>query len=116
MPWLSSTIPLPILSGIYLNVKKEAIVLTSSDSNISIQIELNNIVDSGSIIYGEDNIYAGGSGPLCLPITLFDYILETKKYKKILVVGTGSLHSIISSNQCVPMPGVSHAVGLEVLG
>ena len=41
---------------------------------------------------------------------------EIKKYKKILVVGTGSLHSIISSNQCVPMPGVSHAVGLEVLG
>ena len=80
------------------------------------KVELNNVVDSGSIIYGEDNIYAGGSGPLCLPITLFDYILETKKYKKILVVGTGSLHSVISSNQCVPMPGVSHAVGLEVLG
>lgn len=80
------------------------------------KVELNNVVDSGSIIYGEDNIYAGGSGPLCLPITLFDYILETKKYKKILVVGTGSLHSVISSNQCVPMPGVSHAVSLEVLG
>lgn len=80
------------------------------------KVELNNVVDSGSIIFDEENIYAGGSGPLCLPITLFDYILETKKYKKILVVGTGSLHSVISSNQCVPMPGVSHAVSLEVLG
>ncbi len=76
---------------------------------------LDNVIDSGSIIYTEDNIYAGGSGPLCLPITLFDYILPLNKYKKILIVGTGSLHSVISSNQGVAMPGVSHAVSLEVL-
>ena len=43
---LSPTIPLPILSGFYLNVKKESIILVSSDSNISIQIELNNVVDN----------------------------------------------------------------------
>lgn len=79
------------------------------------KINLDNVVDSGSIIYSEENIYAGGSGPLCLPITLFDYILEMKKYKRILIVGTGSMHSVISSNQCIPMPGVSHAVSLEVL-
>lgn len=79
------------------------------------KVNLDNVVDSGSIIYSEENIYAGGSGPLCLPITLFDYILEMKKYKRILIVGTGSMHSVISSNQCIPMPGVSHAVSLEVL-
>ena len=53
---LSPTIPLPILSGIYLNVKKEAIVLTSSDSNISIQIELNNIVDNILQVFEEGEI------------------------------------------------------------
>lgn len=79
------------------------------------KVNLDNVVDSGSIIYSEENIYAGGSGPLCLPITLFDYILEMNKYKRILIVGTGSMHSVISSNQCIPMPGVSHAVSLEVL-
>lgn len=79
------------------------------------KVNLDNVIDSGSIIYTEDNIYAGGSGPLCLPLTLFDYILPLNKYKKILVVGTGSLHSVISSNQKVAMPGVSHAVSLEVL-
>lgn len=78
------------------------------------KVNLDNVIDSGSIIYTEDNIYAGGSGPLCLPLTLFDYILPLNKYKKILVVGTGSLHSVISSNQGVAMPGVSHAVSLEV--
>lgn len=79
------------------------------------KVNLDNVIDSGSIIYTEDNIYAGGSGPLCLPLTLFDYILPLNKYKKILVVGTGSLHSVISSNQKVAMPGVSHAISLEVL-
>lgn len=79
------------------------------------KVNLDNVIDSGSIIYTEDNIYAGGSGPLCLPLTLFDYILPLNKYRKILVVGTGSLHSVISSNQGIAMPGVSHAVSLEVL-
>lgn len=76
---------------------------------------LDNVIDSGSIVYSEDNVYAGGSGPLCLPIVLFDYILELNKYKKILVVGTGSMHSVISSNQKIEMPGVSHSISLEVL-
>lgn len=79
------------------------------------KVLLDNVIDSGSIVYSEDNVYAGGSGPLCLPIVLFDYILEMKKYKKILVVGTGSMHSVISSNQKIEMPGVSHAISLEVL-
>ena len=74
-----------------------------------------NIIDSGSIFYKDDNIFAGASGPACLPLTLFDYILKTKKYKKILIIGTGSLHSVTSTNLKVPIPAVSHAVSLEVL-
>ena len=53
---LSPTIPLPILSGIYLNVKKDSIILISSDSNISIQIELNNIVDNILQVFEEGEI------------------------------------------------------------
>ncbi len=75
---------------------------------------VNNIIDSGSIFYKDDNIYAGASGPACLPFVLFDYILPQKKYKKILIVGTGSLHSIISSNLGIPIPSIAHAVSLEV--
>lgn len=78
------------------------------------KVTLDNVIDTGSIVYTKENIYAGGSGPLCLPLVLFDYILPLNKYKKILVVGTGSMHSVISSNQNIPMPGVSHAVSLEV--
>ena len=75
---------------------------------------LDNIVDSGSIFYKDENIYAGASGPACLPLVLFDYILPLKKYKKILIIPTGSLHSILSSNLKIPIPSVSHAISLEV--
>ena len=76
--------------------------------------KLKNIIDSGTIFYREENIYAGASGPACLPLVLFDYILPMKKYKKILIIGTGSLHSVISTNLKIPIPSISHAVSLEV--
>jgi len=79
-----------------------------------IKKDSDNFVDSGTIFYGEDNIFAGASGPVCLPLILFDYILPLKKYKKILIVGTGSLHSVTSSNLSIPMPSISHAISLEV--
>lgn len=77
-------------------------------------MKINNTLDSGSIFYKDDNIYAGASGPVCLPFILFDYIIPLKKYKKILIIGTGSLHSVISSNLKLPIPSISHAVSLEV--
>ena len=76
--------------------------------------KIDNIIDSGSIFYEEKNIYAGASGPVCLPLVFFDYILKQKKYKKILLIGTGSLHSVISSNQGIEIPAIAHAISLEV--
>ena len=79
------------------------------------KFELNNVIDSATIFYKDNEIYAGASGPICIGLILFDHILKNEKYKRILVVGTGSLHSVISSNLKLPMPGVSHAISLEVL-
>lgn len=76
--------------------------------------KLNNIIDAGSIFYNEDNIFAGASGPVCLPLVLFDYIIKQKQYKKILVIGTGSLHSVMSTNLKLPIPSIAHAISLEV--
>ena len=78
------------------------------------EVKLSNVIDSGSIFYVDDNIYAGASGPACLPFILFDYIIPLKKYRKILIIGTGSLHSVVSSNLKLPIPSISHAVSLEV--
>lgn len=77
-------------------------------------VSLDNVIDSGDIYYKDNTIYAGASGPLCIPLVFFDYILKENKYKKILLVGTGSLHSVVSSNLKLAMPGVAHAISLEV--
>ena len=89
--------------------------LVSLYLNKKYKIVLDNMLDAGSLFYKDRNIYAGSSGPVTLPLVLFDYILKDKKYKKILVVGTGSLHSVLSSNLKLAIPSISHAVSLEVI-
>ncbi len=79
------------------------------------EINIKNHIDAGSIIYkDEQEKYSGGSGPVCLPLILFNNILQNKKYKKILVIGTGSLHSPTLVNQKHSLPSTSHLISLEV--
>lgn len=79
-------------------------------------INLKKHLDAGSELYlNSQNTYAGGSGPACLPIVLFNKILLNKKYKKILLVATGALHSPTTVNQKKSIPAVAHAVSLEVV-
>lgn len=80
------------------------------------KINLKNHIDAGSILYKkEQNLYAGASGPVTMPLVLFNKILKEKKYKKILLIATGSLHSTTLVNQHNPIPATAHAVGLEVI-
>ena len=79
-------------------------------------IVLKNHKDAGCLLYLESQeTYAGGSGPACLPIVLYNMVLKNKKYKKILIVATGALHSPATVNQKLSIPGIAHAVSLEVL-
>ncbi len=83
---------------------------------INYQIKLKNHIDAGMQIYAPDQeTYAGASGPVALPLVLFNKILKQKKYKKILVVGTGSLHSPVMCNQKHTIPAIAHAISLEVI-
>lgn len=84
--------------------------------NKKYDIKLKNHIDAGSILYKkEQGLYAGSSGPVTIPLVLFNKVLKEKKYKKILVIATGSLHSLTLVNQHNPIPGIAHAVSLEVL-
>ena len=82
--------------------------------NKEYNIDLENQVDAGEIIFNNKNQIAGGSGPVCLPLVLFEKILKNKKYKKILLIGTGSLHSKLSTGLSLSIPSISHAISLEV--
>lgn len=78
-------------------------------------INIKNHIDAGSIIYKkEQDTYSGGSGPVCLPLILLNNILQNKKYKKIIVIATGSLHSPMLVNQKHSIPSIAHLVSLEV--
>ena len=78
-------------------------------------IRLKKCLDAGCELYlDSQETYAGGSGPACLPIVLFNKILLNKKYKKILLVATGALHSPTTVNQHGTIPSIAHAISLEV--
>lgn len=78
-------------------------------------IILRNHVDAGSELIVDAKLTdQGASGPVCLPLYLVEKILTSKKYKKILIIGTGSLHNSTLVNQKNSVPSVSHAVSLEV--
>ena len=67
-------------------------------------------------IYSKNqDINSGSSGPVSLPLVLFTKILKNKKYKKILLVATGSLHTPTLVNQKNSIGAIAHAISLEVM-
>ena len=83
---------------------------------INYGLDLINLKDSGCELYSDyQETYSGGSGPVCLPLVLFNKILNSKKYKKILIIGTGSLHNVTLLNQHSEIPAIAHAISLEVV-
>lgn len=81
-------------------------------------ITLKNYDDSGTMIYDYDTqpVYAGGSGPVCLPLVFYSYILpkmKKKELKRVLLVATGALHSTTMVNQKLTIPSIAHAISLE---
>jgi len=83
---------------------------------LNYNLKLKKYLDAGCELYlNSQDTYSGGSGPACLPLVLFNKIIPSKKYKKILIIGTGALHSKTFVNQKVSIPAIAHAVSLEVL-
>lgn len=83
-------------------------------------IELKNYNDTGVMLYDLDAqpVYAGASGPACLPLVTYSYILKQmkdKKLKKVLLVATGALHSQSTVNQKLSIPCIAHAISLEAV-
>lgn len=78
-----------------------------------------NYDDTATMIYDyNENIYAGGSGPACMPLVVYSSIIPKMKQrliKKVLLIATGALMSPTTCNQKLSIPSVSHAVCLEVI-
>ncbi len=79
-----------------------------------------NYEDAGVMIYNleEQNVHSGGSGCGCLPSVAFSFILnqlQTKVYKKVLLLATGALHNPTILSQKESIPGITHAIVLEAV-
>lgn len=83
------------------------------------KIKLNNYDDSACMIFDIDkqDVYAGGSGPACLPLVTYSYIFDKMKkgeIKKVLLLATGALMSTTMVNEKETIPAICHAISLEV--
>lgn len=76
-----------------------------------------NYQDGGVMIYGNDPAFgAGGSGCACSAVIAASYILQELaqgKLNRVLIVGTGALHSPLTWQQGESIPGIAHAIILE---
>ncbi len=74
-------------------------------------------VDCGQMIYDEtQDAHAGGSGCGCAASVFAGYLaknLEQGKFRRILLVATGALHSPTTCQQGESIPCVAHAVAVE---
>ncbi len=80
----------------------------------------NNYNDCGLMIFDVENqkVGSGGSGCACSAVTFSGYLydkLQKKEIKKLLFIPTGALLSTVSTQQGESIPGIAHAVGIEMI-
>ncbi|MBO8128552.1 MAG: stage V sporulation protein AD [Peptococcaceae bacterium] len=79
-----------------------------------------NYRDCGLMIYDTEtqDVHAGGSGCACSAVVTYGYLykkLMDGTFKRILLVATGALHSPVSCYQGNSIPGIAHAVSIEMI-
>ena len=78
-----------------------------------------NYNDCGVLIFdkSEQDTHSGGSGCGCCGSVFSGYFfkqLRDRKIKKMLLIATGALMNSTSSQQCESIPGIAHAISIEV--
>jgi len=101
-----------IVTGDLGRIGRDALLELASAEGLDLS---KNLVDCGMMIFNDrtQDVHAGGSGCGCSAVTLCGHLLNelnSGKLKKILFCGTGALLSPTSTQQGLPIPGVSHAV------
>ena len=75
--------------------------------------------DCGAMLYDieKQDVHAGGSGCGCSACVFCGYLMDKlrkREYRRILLCGTGALLSPTSTQQGESIPGICHAVSVEV--
>jgi len=77
-----------------------------------------NYTDCGLLVYDiSQDVHAGASGCACSGVVTAGFLLQEMqagRYRRILGLGTGALHSPIATQQGETVPGIAHAVAIEM--
>ena len=105
-----------IFSGDLGYVGKDILIDLTDSKGYNIKSNYN---DCGVLIFdkGEQDTHSGGSGCGCIATVFSGYIykmMKEKKYKKVLLMATGALMNSTSSQQGESIPGIAHAISIEL--
>ena len=105
-----------IISGDLGHIGKEIVIDIMKSQGYNIKSNYN---DCGVLIFdkNEQDTHSGGSGCACCGTVFSGYFfkqLQSKKIKKILLIATGALMNSTSSQQGETIPGIAHAISIEL--
>ncbi len=105
-----------IISGDLGHIGKEISIDIMKSHGYNIKSNYN---DCGVMIFDKasQDTHSGGSGCACCATVFSGYWfkqLQNKKVKKILLIATGALMNSTSSQQGESIPGIAHAISIEI--
>ena len=105
-----------ILTGDLGYVGKDVLIDLCKNVGYNIKSVYN---DCGVLIFDKENqdTHSGGSGCGCCASVFSGYLfkqLKEKKLKKVLLIATGALMNSMSSQQGESIPGIAHAISIEI--
>ena len=105
-----------IITGDLGYVGKEILIEMAETKGYQIKSNYN---DCGVMIFDKatQDTHSGGSGCACIGTVFSGYWyqqLKERKYKKILLMATGALTNSTTAQQGESIPGIAHAVSIEI--
>ena len=105
-----------ILTGDLGYVGKDILIKLASEQGYDISSVYN---DCGVLMFDQatQDTHSGGSGCACSATVFSGYIyklLTEKNISKVLLIATGALMNATSSQQGESIPGIAHAVSIEL--
>ena len=105
-----------IITGDLGYVGKEILTELAETKGYNIKSNYN---DCGVLIFNkeEQDVHSGGSGCACCATVFSGYLfkqLKERKIKKLLLIATGALMNSTSSQQGETIPGIAHAISIEI--
>ena len=104
-----------ILTGDLSRQGKKMFTILAKDAGLSLGEKHQ---DAGVMIYSpQQPVGAGGSGCACSAVVTISYVFKEMvqgKYSRVLIIATGALTNALTFQQGESIPGIAHAIVIEV--